>query len=304
MKPDPALAAQRADRVDILDHAGLVVHVHDRDERRVRRDRPRRRRAATRPRGVAIDIGHRHPRSLERARVSSTDLCSIASDEIARAAARGRRAAAPCSARLFDLGGARREENSLGRRADARRDLLARALDQRRARVDRAGAPTMGSRTRALEAIRHRRPTTADRAAPWLRSRGRSRALTEVASFASGASRAERLSMPRRMRPRSGRRGALEDPPQLELHLPLMLGVQEARVGEQPLEMLAGNPSSSSAVASGASLAGPAGGGHSDDRHPQLVADHLHRHREIQRAVTRVRWGCSRAAGSAQDPRS
>ena len=65
VKGDAAVATERPDRRNVLDHADLVVHVHDRHESRIVLERSLDAPAIDAPGGVAIDVRHAETLALE-----------------------------------------------------------------------------------------------------------------------------------------------------------------------------------------------------------------------------------------------
>ena len=154
VQPHAALATSRTDRRDVLHHAGLVVHVHDRNEHRIRAGSPRATASgATRPSGVRVDVAHGDAGRLERARrVEHGLVLDPRSDEM-RAPRRARGESSP-GGEIIRLGRARREEDTFGAAPDARGDLRTRGLDER-ARAS-AGRVLRGRiRKLAIQAVAH-----------------------------------------------------------------------------------------------------------------------------------------------------
>ena len=94
VEKDPALAAERRHRVDVRQHAGLVVRVHQRDERGIRAQRLGNLCRIDSPLGRRREPGHREALALElTAGVESRSMLDPRCHDVTRRATRRARSA-------------------------------------------------------------------------------------------------------------------------------------------------------------------------------------------------------------------
>ena len=148
VEDDAALAAERADRRDVLDHADLVVHEHHRDQDRVGPQRRLQRLEVEQAVFLDVEVGHLEALALELAhRVEHRLVLGLDRDqvlalglvELGRALER----------QVVGLGRARGPDDLARVGADQRRDLLPRLLD----RLLRLPTPGMAARRRVAEVL-------------------------------------------------------------------------------------------------------------------------------------------------------
>jgi len=193
-------AAQSTDRGDVLNHAGLVVHVHDRDERRAVAQRALDGVDCDAAERVRRDVGHRDAALLERVRGVEHGLVLDRRRDEVRASSGARKRASTQQGTLqreiVRLCRARGEEKPLCRRADARGDLGTCRVDER-SRAPPGSVLRRRIAVLVLETATHRR-----RDGGIERRRGRVVQVDLGAHRArprSGCAGASELNMPRKM---------------------------------------------------------------------------------------------------------
>ena len=148
VEDDAALATQRADRRDVLDHADLVVDEHHRDDDRVRPQRRLQHLEVEEAVLLHVEIRHVEALALEFAhRVEHRLVLGLHRDEVL--AARLVEVRRALQRQVVRLGRTRRPDDLARVGVDQRRDLLARLLD----RCFRFPPPSVAARRRVAEVL-------------------------------------------------------------------------------------------------------------------------------------------------------